>query len=111
MLIKEYHYTPATLGVLFSVLNWVFTLSLLPAGPFVDALKAGSYDIVFADPPYTSRLADRVLAAWQASRFSAILVIEHAPAHRLPPGADRLAFADTLVTIYRAGAAGQVPRG
>jgi len=40
VLIKEYHYTPATLGVLFSVLNWVFTLSLLPAGPFVDAVRA-----------------------------------------------------------------------
>src|SRR5450759_2735547 len=40
VLIKEHHYTPATLGVLFSVLNWVFTLSLLPAGPFVDAVRA-----------------------------------------------------------------------
>jgi ACS family D-galactonate transporter-like MFS transporter len=40
VLIKDYHYTPATLGVLFSVLNWVFTLSLLPAGPFVDWVRA-----------------------------------------------------------------------
>ncbi len=40
VLIKEYHYTPATLGVLFSIFNWVFTLALLPAGPFVDRVRA-----------------------------------------------------------------------
>ena len=40
VLIKQYHYTPATLGVLFSVLNWIFTFSLIPAGPFVDKVRA-----------------------------------------------------------------------
>ena len=29
--------------------------------PFVERLEAGAYDIVFADPPYGSRKADRVI--------------------------------------------------
>ncbi len=40
VLIKDYHYTPATLGWLFSIFNWVFTLALLPSGPFVDRVRA-----------------------------------------------------------------------
>ena len=40
VLIKQFHYTPAALGLLFSIFNWVFTLSLLPAGPFVDRVRA-----------------------------------------------------------------------
>jgi MFS family permease len=40
VLIKQFHYTPATLGLLFSIFNWVFTLSLLPSGPFVDKVRA-----------------------------------------------------------------------
>lgn len=35
-LIKEYHYTPTQVGLLFSVFNWAFTLSLLAAGPLAD---------------------------------------------------------------------------
>lgn len=40
VLIKQYHYTPATVGLLVSIFNWAFTLSLLLAGPFVDWLGA-----------------------------------------------------------------------
>jgi MFS family permease len=40
VLIKTFHYTPATLGLLFSIFNWAFTLALLPSGPFVDWVKA-----------------------------------------------------------------------
>lgn len=40
ILIKQYHYTPALLGLLFSIFNWMFTLSLLPSGPFVDKVRA-----------------------------------------------------------------------
>lgn len=39
VLIKQYHYTPALLGLLFSIFNWVYTLSLLPSGPFVDKVR------------------------------------------------------------------------
>jgi ACS family D-galactonate transporter-like MFS transporter len=40
VLINQYHYTPATVGLLLSVFNWAFTLSLLFAGPFVDWVGA-----------------------------------------------------------------------
>ena len=38
--IRQYHYTPAEMGLLFSVFNWTFTLALVPAGPFVDWVRA-----------------------------------------------------------------------
>jgi MFS transporter, ACS family, D-galactonate transporter len=40
VLIKNFGYTAATLGVLFSVFNWVFTVAILFAGPFVDRVRA-----------------------------------------------------------------------
>lgn len=68
---------------------------------FAAALTADAYDIVFADPPYESRVLDRVLTGWRATGFSRILAVEHARAHRLPAGAARLLFEETVVTIYR----------
>jgi 16S rRNA (guanine966-N2)-methyltransferase len=70
--------------------------------PFAAALPADSYDIAFADPPYGSRMLDRVLESWRANSFSRILAVEHARTHELPVGASRRAFEDTVVTIYRA---------
>jgi 16S rRNA (guanine966-N2)-methyltransferase len=70
--------------------------------PFAAALTEGSYDIAFLDPPYESRMLDRVLESWQASRFSRILAVEHARVHELPRGDRQRAFDDTVVTIYTA---------
>ncbi len=69
--------------------------------PFAAALAPGSYDVAFVDPPYESRMLDRVLASWRASGFARVLAAEHARTHPLPPGADELAFGDTRITIYR----------
>lgn len=68
--------------------------------PFAAALSAGSYDITFVDPPYGSRMLDRVLDTWTTIGFSRILVAEHARTHELPEGALRLLFEETAVTIY-----------
>jgi len=68
--------------------------------PFATALRPDSYDITFADPPYTSRLLERVLESWRANRFSRILAVEHARAHQLPGGNHRQAFEDSTITIY-----------
>lgn len=38
-LIKTHQYSPALLGLLFSIFNWAFTLSLLVAGPFTDWVR------------------------------------------------------------------------
>lgn len=69
--------------------------------PFVAVLPPDSYDIAFADPPYESRVLDRVLESWRERRFSRILAVEHALSHRLPKGAQQLLFQDSGVTVYR----------
>ena len=67
--------------------------------PFAANLREASYDIAFVDPPYESRMLDRVIEAWQATRFAQILVVEHSATHELPRGV-RLRFEDTSVSFY-----------
>ena len=69
--------------------------------PFAAALRPDSYDVAFADPPYGSRMLDRVIESWRATGFSRILAVEHAREHNLPSGGKRRTFADTAITIYR----------
>lgn len=71
--------------------------------PFAAALPEGAYDLAFVDPPYGSRMLDRVLDSWHERRFARVLAVEHARTHELPlpPGTQRRAFEDTMVTIYR----------
>ena len=68
--------------------------------PFAAALVADRYDIAFADPPYGSKMLDRVIASWRVTRFAKILAVEHALTHTLPAGSQRRVFEDTAVTIY-----------
>lgn len=73
--------------------------------PFAANLTtAGAYDIAFCDPPYESRMLDRVLAHWHDTQFARIFVAEHAAAHPLPRGGRRYDYGDTAVTIYLAPA-------
>ena len=69
--------------------------------PFAAALTPDSYDIAFVDPPYESRMLDRLLESWRAGRFSRLLAVEHARTHELPAGVQRRTFDDTAITIYR----------
>jgi 16S rRNA (guanine966-N2)-methyltransferase len=73
--------------------------------PFAAALSANSYDLVFADPPYESRMLDRLIDTWRATSFAPVLAVEHARTHALPAGAMRRTFEDTTITIYRAASA------
>lgn len=70
--------------------------------PFVEALEAGAYDIAFADPPYGSRKADRVVQRWLEVPFARILSVEHAHDHELPGRGRSYDFEETRVTIFRA---------
>ena len=70
--------------------------------PFAAALPAESYDIAFLDPPYHSKMLDRVLESWTQSKFARVLAIEHATDHVLPRPFDRRIFEDSAVSIYRA---------
>ena len=70
--------------------------------PFAAALGEASYDLAFVDPPYGSRMLDRVIESWLRVKFSRVLVAEHAVDHDLPAGGQRRDFEQTAVTIYRA---------
>jgi 16S rRNA (guanine966-N2)-methyltransferase len=71
--------------------------------PFAAKLTENSYDLVFADPPYESRMLDRVLDHWRAAKFAPVFVAEHARIHKLPgaPPAVHQVFDDTAISIYR----------
>ena len=69
--------------------------------PFASALGADAYDLAFADPPYESRMLDRVIESWQGSGFARVLAVEHAATHVLPKGAITRRFEESAVTIYR----------
>ena len=68
--------------------------------PWAEALAEDSYDVAFVDPPYESRMLDRVIDHWRARPFSRVLAAEHARTHELPKGAQRTVFDDTAITIY-----------
>lgn len=67
---------------------------------FTSRLKPGAYDVCLADPPYTSRLADRVVREWLESPYSRVLAVETGAEHTLPPGGKRYVEGDTHVTVY-----------
>ena len=69
--------------------------------PFAAALEEGAYDIAFVDPPYESKMLDRVIDTWTARHFARILVAEHATTHELPRSAERYRLEDTTLSIYR----------
>jgi 16S rRNA (guanine966-N2)-methyltransferase len=69
--------------------------------PFAASLDAARYDIAFVDPPYESRMLDRVIDSWETRGFSRILLCEHATSHPLPRPYDRRIFGETAVSLYR----------
>jgi len=71
--------------------------------PFAAALAPASYDIAFADPPYESRMLDRLIDTWKRVAFARALAVEHANTHVLPHGHVHRVFGDSAITIYRAG--------
>ena len=71
--------------------------------PFAEALEPFAYDIAFADPPYGSKMLDRLIETWQETPFASILAVEHAIDHELPAGGTRVEVDDnTALTFYRA---------
>lgn len=67
---------------------------------WVHRLEPGSYDIAFADPPYGSKQADRLVEDWLELRYSDILTLEHAADHTLPRGGTTRVFGDSAITVY-----------
>jgi 16S rRNA (guanine966-N2)-methyltransferase len=67
---------------------------------FAERLPAGKYDIAFADPPYGSLKADRVIEYWMEVPFANILCVEHATDHMLPGRGRTRKFGDQAFTFY-----------
>jgi 16S rRNA (guanine966-N2)-methyltransferase len=68
---------------------------------FAQGLDAGSYDVAFADPPYTTDAADRLVALFRRAPFARILSVEH-PSGRRVEGDETRRYGDTAVTFCRA---------
>jgi 16S rRNA (guanine966-N2)-methyltransferase len=68
---------------------------------FAEAQEETRWDLAFADPPYNSKMLDRVLAAWQRTKFSRVLAVEHAAGHPLPSPDWRHTIEETTIAIYR----------
>ncbi len=68
---------------------------------FADGLAPGSFDVAFADPPYATDAADRLVALFRRAPFARILSVEH-PADRRVDGDETRRYGDTAVTFCRA---------
>jgi len=68
---------------------------------FAERLQPGAYDVAFADPPYASDQASRLVALFRAAPFAKVFAIEHA-ADQPMPGDDTRRYGDTAVTFVYA---------
>ena len=67
----------------------------------VAGLRAGAYDVSFADPPYADRTAAEIAERWVRVPFAHVLGIEHAASVVLPGGGDTRRYGDTALTFFR----------
>ena len=68
---------------------------------FAGGLEAGAFDLAFADPPYTTDGADRIVALFRRHPFARILSVEHSAGRRVE-GDETRRYGDTAVTFCRA---------
>ena len=68
--------------------------------PFAAALQPGRYDLAFADPPYGSRMLDRLVEIWIEVPFATLLSVEHAHDHELPASGERHRFETSALTLF-----------
>ena len=68
---------------------------------YADGLPAGGFDVAFADPPYATDAAHRIVALFRRRPFARILSVEH-PAGRRVEGDETRRYGDTAVTFCRA---------
>ena len=70
VLIQHYQWSPATVGVMLSMFNWAYCISLLFAGPFVDWVRARiAYPLQCLSGPRRRSCAERPFASapWRCS--------------------------------------------
>lgn len=77
------------------------TVTRADALEFADVLSPDSYDVVFADPPYTSAACVELAERWLREPFAAIIGIEHSQGTPMPAGGDTRRYGDSGITFYR----------
>ena len=68
---------------------------------FIARLGPRAFDIALADPPYTVPHAERLVAAFRARPFAALLAVEH-PASVAPGGDETRRYGDVALTFCHA---------
>jgi len=74
--------------------------------PFAVALGKLDYDVVFADPPYSSGEAVALAQRWDREPFSKVLSVEHSAGEAMPAGGTTRKYGSTAITFYRASGNG-----
>ncbi|HVH68566.1 MAG TPA: 16S rRNA (guanine(966)-N(2))-methyltransferase RsmD [Gemmatimonadales bacterium] len=77
------------------------TIHRIDALTYAEGLHPGQYDVAFADPPYASDRAARLVALFRVNPFARIFSIEHS-VDRPIPGDDTRHYGDTAVTFIYA---------
>jgi 16S rRNA (guanine966-N2)-methyltransferase len=79
------------------------TMHRMDALRFAERLQPNAYDVAFADPPYATESAQRLLALFRATPFARVFSIEHSSDIALaPPGDDTRRYGDTAITFVYA---------
>ena len=73
---------------------------------YLRTLRAGQFDVAFADPPYHQNLSAQVAEIWLESEFAALLGVEHDVKEKMPLGRDQTEtdtrrYGDSAITFYR----------
>jgi 16S rRNA (guanine966-N2)-methyltransferase len=68
---------------------------------FAERLQPAQYDMAFADPPYATDEAERLVTLFRATPFARAFSIEHS-ADRVLPGDDTRRYGDTAITFVYA---------
>ena len=102
-LIKNYGYTPAAAGLLLSIFNYAFTVSLLAAGPFTDRVRPKmSFPLGVGTWSFATALCATTKAFAPLSAFLALLGIGESA---MIPSGSRV-IRETFEKSARAGAVG-----
>ena len=79
-----------------------YTVRRLDVRRLLDDAAPRTWDVAFADPPYTTDLAQEIAARWLAVPFADVLGIEHPARVVLPGEGDLRRYGETAITFFRA---------
>ena len=68
---------------------------------FVQTLGPAAFDVAFADPPYKTGLAQRIVERWLEVPFAQLLCVEHSAFDPLPGEGDTRRYGTTAITFFR----------